>query len=118
MAHTTYNAVEAAAGAYGPTWRRGVATDHLYLVIDAGAVVHISPSGRTYVQEGRECLPVLCGEVIEIATEDGPMSGRCGEYVYDNDLACPGHAAQIWAWRGESEYERFLAEQRAERAGR
>jgi len=95
-------------GTYGPDFDRpGVATDHVRLALDAGYVVRVAASGRTYVApaSGGTAVPVVCGEIIQVWTEDGPTSGRCGLPVLHDACACPGHAEQIAAWRSQDDYE-------------
>lgn len=92
-------------GAYGQDWSQGVLAEHVGLV--GNALRRVSASGRLYVYEfsaGRmaSAVPVLCGELVEIWTEDGRIDGRCGGSVYGMDgFACPGHSAQIEEWRSE-----------------
>ena len=104
-----------AIGTYGPDFdRQGVATDHVHDALDAGYVVRVAATGRTYLAPatGGTAVPVVCGELIQVFTEDGPMSGRCGLPVLNDDCACPGHAAQIAAWRSQSSYDEALWERR------
>ncbi len=59
---------------------------------------------------------VLCSEIVMVATEDGPMDGRCKGPVEMGDiLACRGHASQIRGWRAQSELETVAWEQELER---
>lgn len=97
----TERTVAAWTGHYGPDWRRGVVSDHLHLVVvEGGATVHTSASGRrTYVTHDGVTEPVLCSELVEVPTEDGPIEGRCGRYVV-NGVTCEGHA---WLIQREEE---------------
>src|ERR1041384_2432525 len=88
-------------GAYGPDWRTGVLTDHVGAAEAAGMKVHAPRHGKaTYVTgpAGGTSVPVLCGEIIEIATEDGPIDGRCGRDVRPGEFGCPGHHEMILSY--------------------
>ena len=93
---------------YGPDWRLGVLTEHLQLVHAAGVHVRRSASGRrTYVvAEDGCCFPVVCSELVEVLTEDGRMSGRCGVPVEGEAWACEGHQIEMENWLAMSEAER------------
>jgi hypothetical protein len=89
-------------GSYGQDWTQGVLAEHL----PAGVELKVVASGKLLALrpiEGRkmlEAVPVLCGEIVEIYTEDGRMDGRCGLPVHGIDgFACPGHQASILAYR-------------------
>lgn len=87
-------------GAYGQDWVTGVLAEH----VPADVSVYVSSNGKTFVMEtkgSRVALPVLCGEIVEIYTEDGTIHGRCGQPVYERGIACPGHQEMIEAWRNE-----------------
>lgn len=104
--------------AYGPDYRLGVITDHVGQAQAAGWTVHVAASGRTYISDPKgAALPVLCGEIVRIDTEDGPTDGRCGHFVDHDDIACAGHAVGINAWRNASEIERVAIEAREDRNG-
>jgi len=81
----------------------GVITDHVYRALDAGYVVRVAASGRTYVHPaaGGTAVPVLCGEIVPVLTEDGWTDGRCALPVMNNERGCPGHEPQIAAWADE-----------------
>lgn len=80
-------------GAYGQDWTSGVLAEHL----DRATPVYVDLNGLTWA----DSWPVLCGELVEIWTEDGRMDGRCGLQVHNNGYACPGHMEAIQAWRDE-----------------
>lgn len=88
-------------------WIDGVITDHVGRALEAGYVVHVAASGRTYIapEAGGTAVPVLCGEIVAVPTEDGWVDGRCASPVMNDDVACPGHAAQINAWRDERQWD-------------
>jgi hypothetical protein len=98
-------------GVYGPDHTYGVLSEHLHRV--PPEKVRTLASGTLVVQAGRECFPVLCSEVVPIATEDGIVSGRCGGRVKGIDgFACEGHTRQIEGWREQSELDAIEWEQR------
>lgn len=80
-------------GSYGQTWRTGVISDHVSLMLQGGHFVHYSGNGAIHVVEsgtGRTAR-VLCSEIVEVATEDGPISGRCGNPLFTFGLECARH---------------------------
>lgn len=108
-------------GSYGHAWRVGVVSDHVAWAERVGArivrgalatwVVDDEASGRAY--------PVLCGDIVEIDTEDGPIDGRCGLLAVDQDeLACEGHAVERRAYLAMCEAERAYLEREQDRCGR
>lgn len=102
---------------YGEAYQfTGVLTEHLALV--APEAIRNFASGRKVVAaDSGHAYFVCCSELIEVHTEDGPMSGRCGAPVYGEDWACPGHQAQIDGWRSQTEAETIQWERDLERAG-
>ena len=74
-------------GAYGQDWRTGVLSEE---------------APWTVTCEG-EVFPVLCSEMLEVSTEDGPIVGRCGRDVvagvFDRAVTvphwCEGHAPAV-----------------------
>lgn len=53
----------------------------------------------------------VCPELVPVLSEDfGWGDGRCLAPVVPGGFACPGHTAEIEAWRGMSEPERAAAE--------
>ena len=89
-------------GRFGQDWTEGVLSEGLDLPtrrLTGGTLVAIDGDGFA--------LKVLCSEVVEIRTEDGRTDGRCGHPVDAEGWACPGHAAMIARWRGESEIDRW-----------
>lgn len=96
-------------GAYGQEWTHGVLVDH---VEDSDTVVFVK--GEAFVKDGVERVPVLCGEFVEVWTEDGPMDGRCGRPVpkvgHEAGHACEGHAMMRAGWMNMDELERLDVE--------
>jgi hypothetical protein len=89
MASKTWDRV----GRYGPTWREGILAEH---VIDAEQVHALG-------------VPVLCGEIVWIQTEDGRMDGRCGGPVTGPDgWTCESHTPEE-GWDAECEHGMTLA---------
>lgn len=91
--HTRMN-IDRFVSSYGSEWRAGVITEHLALLpydnvrlLASGTPVVVNADGTAY--------PVLCSELVEIATEDGIITGRCGERVHGDAFGCAGHEALI-----------------------
>lgn len=99
-------------GCYGQGWTQGILIDRISDALAAGALVHESPRGFLFLTgpRGGSADPVLCGDFVEIWTEDGRMDGRCGLPVKAGDFACPGHQAERNHWRNSSEEERCWLE--------
>lgn len=104
-------------GAYGYDYGQvGIISEHLHLVdIEIkvprhGRPLAVAPDGTT--------AKILCSEVISVPTEDGPVSGRCGERVETKDgYACPGHTEVIEGWHLQTELEGAYWEYQQEREG-
>lgn len=107
-------------GNYGPDWRRGVLTDHEAAFEAAGGRIRTLASGRRQVAVAPDgsTVPVVCGDIVEISTEDGPMSGRCGEDAVPGRYACEGHADARDAWMAMSPIEQAAQERREEEYAR
>lgn len=94
---TTDTRPAAFVGAYGPDWRAGVLSEHLDLFKRAGGAFLASPSdmaGWALIPAedgGTDAYPVVCSELVEVWTEDGPASGRCGSPALDATGTCPAH---------------------------
>lgn len=84
-------------GAYGQDWVTGVLAEH----VSEDTCIIVDTSGRTFVLTNDDNFPVLCGEIVEIQTEDGLISGRCGLSVYNRGYACPGHQEAIESYRND-----------------
>jgi hypothetical protein len=87
----TKTPLESVTGAYGPSWREGVLTDHLYLAEQRGLVLHEARNGAAWIRppEGGRAVRVVCSELVWIDTEDGRIDGRCGRPVIHGE--CPRH---------------------------
>lgn len=86
------------AGSYGTSWLPGVLAEHVELFVQAGGILRPRrDGGRWAVDETGHAVPVVCGELIQVWTEDGPQSGRCGKPATD-DGACVEHSAIFTAW--------------------
>lgn len=83
-------ALDGLTGYYGQEWKRGILLDHLHLAKEHGLRVTTVAAGTTWISEGtRVAVPLVCGELIWIDTEDGRIDGRCGLRL--NHFACPRH---------------------------
>ena len=92
-------------GQYGPDFEdRGLISEHVDVFEAAGGTFRVTGSGRTWavLPDGR-AYPVLCSDLIEVWTEDGRMTGRCGAPTV-RDGSCEGHAAERDAWRDDAAY--------------
>jgi hypothetical protein len=77
---------------YGQDWTQGVISEHLGEARSAGLTITTSPDGAMTVSaDDGTTFPVLCSELIMVATEDGPISGRCGRPVIGNGYGCTAH---------------------------
>lgn len=38
-----------------------------------------------------KAIPVVCSEIVQVDTEDGPVSGRCGVNALDVTGTCDAH---------------------------
>ena len=93
-----YGALPGLTGHYGPYGAAvGIVTDHIGLALESGCVLVLGgTAGAALRDENGNTIPVLCGELIEIYTEDGRGTGRCGRPVHVGDgrgagLVCPLH---------------------------
>ena len=79
-------------GAYGQNGRWGVISEHMDLFQRAGGDIRraYTHAGWAVVEDGR-AFPILCSEVIRIETEDGPTSGRCGNFSIAGKGICTAH---------------------------
>lgn len=79
-------------GAFGPRWRAGVLSEQLDLFKRAGGVHRPSRSlGAGWAVIEGKAYPVVCSELVRVDTEDGPVSGRCGENALDATGTCAYH---------------------------
>lgn len=103
-------------GSYGTDWKPGVLVEHLEAFVLAGGIVRpaASGSGALWAVVDRRAYRVVCAEIIEVATEDGPISGRCGQPVKRHG-ACERHAEIIEEWAAQTEAETIAWER--DRAG-
>lgn len=89
----TTDPIFAFAGAYGPRWREGILIDHVDAAQRAGHVLVRTGSGHGWMHPatGGRAIRVVCGELIKISTEDGPVSGRCGAPALLDTGRCDVH---------------------------
>lgn len=101
-------------------YRQGVASDHLAAAAALEGVRVVAGALSEYVVDDAAdgaAYPVLCSEVIEVLTEDGPSDGRCGALATDQELgSCAGHADERRQWVALSEAEKAAWERAPERA--
>lgn len=89
----------------------GILVDHLADAEAHGAQPVTSAAGTQSVllwdaDGNADVFPVVCGDLIEVWTEDGPISGRCGLPVLADGYACEGHTAEREDWSALSEPEK------------
>ena len=86
--------VEGWVNTYGRDWNFvGVATDHTDLAVESepGARLDVVEGDQVVVAADGTVYPVCCGEIVEVYSEDGYATGRCGGPVAEGDWACRGH---------------------------
>lgn len=93
---------------YGPE-NEGIISEHLHA---AQVPTRRLAGGRWVAVIDGYAVPVLCPDVIAINTEDGPGTGRCGDYVDAEGGLCEGHHRQVKAWLALSEPEKAAWERR------
>lgn len=99
-------------GTYGPTWRTGVLSEMVDAFTRAGGAVRPAASGSGLwwaVPPGELAVPVVCSELVWVNTEDGPVTGRCGEDATRGG-SCAGHRNELDAWAAMTEPQRALWE--------
>lgn len=98
-------------GYYGEDFTAGILAEHLHLADPD--LVRTLASGTLVVNVDGAAVPIVCGDVIELRTEDGPVSGRCGLPVDPrHGGACTGHARQHDYWHSMSQLDTLIWEQR------
>lgn len=101
-------------------YRRGVASDHVRAAAELEGVVVVTGTLCQYVVDEAAdgaAYPVLCSELVEVSTEDGPSDGRCGFLATDQEMgSCAGHAEERREWTAMSEAEKAHWERQPERA--
>lgn len=77
---------------YGRGWKPGVVVDDVPAFEAAGGVVRDGAHGGMWaVVEGGRAYPVVCGDIVMLDSEDGPVTGRCGLAASSETGACVGH---------------------------
>lgn len=107
------------AGLYGRDWKLGILLEHVDHLVGAGTVfLRYDAEGFASLRQGDTVIPVACGDIIEIPTEDGPISGRCGLPVHRDVVrtygSCPWHAGERQAWEAMTEREKLQWEKELE----
>lgn len=92
-------------------YREGLLSEHVEAFRAAGGTVRFaaSGSGRAWaVRSDGRAVPVVCGYIIEVFTEDGRDSGRCGADAYSGTYGmCEGHGAECARFMASTEAERL-----------
>jgi hypothetical protein len=87
--------VEGWVSTYGRDWNFvGVAVDHIRIVLEeeSDARLDVDENGdQVVVAADGSIYSVCCGEIVEVYSEDGYATGRCGRPVANGDWACWGH---------------------------
>jgi hypothetical protein len=92
MNTATEKTVQDWVGNYGPSGRRGIISEHVGAAERAGGRAHVTASGRMWITDGKgAAILVVCSELVEIATEDGPIVGRCGLAINADWGTCTTH---------------------------
>ena len=79
--------IERFIGVYGSDRdRHGVLSDHIGNLEEAGGAVTRTGSGLAYFPDEMVMVPILCSDIIEVWTEDGRETGRCGERVAGHNI--------------------------------
>jgi hypothetical protein len=79
-------------GVYGRgPFTTGIISEHVDLALRAGFTLHTGVDGDYLKDAEGDTALVLCSELIEVVTEDGRESGRCGIPVIPDQWACEGH---------------------------
>lgn len=109
-ATTTHADLDQFIGSYGQGWKVGLISEHVPAFLAAGGTVRqASRGGHWAVVDGR-AYRVLCSELVQVETEDGPISGRCGQVALVEG-SCEAHAEEREQWMALSEAERRFYEQ-------
>lgn len=106
MSALTFSPLEVLVGAYGPAWRSGVLIDNTDRFVAEGGSIRVGRHATWAVMLNGKAFPVVCGALVEVATEDGPLSGRCGRDVEGDRGACGSHADERDEWMSMGERER------------
>jgi hypothetical protein len=97
--------------------RRSLLIDHTDLFETAGGTIRVGKHSTWAVLPGGEAVPVVCGDLVPVRTEDGPSDARCGCNVVGDRGACEGHADERDAYRAQSESERAYDERVRDQEG-
>jgi hypothetical protein len=78
-----------------------------------GSWVTLIPEGRCF-----RAVRVVCGNIVEVADEDGVSTGRCGAPVVGSEgFACEGHTDERVQYERLPEYARLAMEIRRDAEG-
>lgn len=88
----------------------GILVDNVGAAVLLGARTVSGSDGREYLIVGYKAYPVLCGDIVPMATEDGPSDGRCGQRARAEFGQCEWHSSErIW-WGSLTEAEKIGVE--------
>lgn len=113
----TVHPAERYVGAYGQSYRSGVLIDHQVAFTEAGGTIRVGKHSTWAIIPKMAAIPVVCGHLVWIDTEDGPIDGRCGANVVGDRGACEGHADERDEWMSMSEPERCAWERNRDEMG-
>lgn len=86
-------------GFYGNAHRSGLISEHVELFKSAGGEIRKGNAHAGWAVIEGKAYPILCSEIVRIDTEDGPVSGRCGEFALPISGRCAYHEeAYIGGW--------------------
>ena len=94
----------------------GLLSEHEYLFTQEGGIIRTLANGNRVALVPREsgcsmdAYPIVCSELVQDFTEDGPISVRCGLRCEGEAYACPGHFEEIERYRSMREDERYFLE--------
>lgn len=90
--------------------RRSVLIDHTDLFVAAGGTIRVGKHATWAFLPKGAGIPVVCGDLVPVHTEDGMSDARCGLNVVGNRGACEGHADERDYYMAQSEAERAFDE--------
>jgi hypothetical protein len=88
----TTRTVHDLTGVYGRgPFRTGILSDHLHIALAAGMELRTGQDGDYVKDADGDTALILCSELVEVWTEDGRSTGRCGTPVLPDQWACEAH---------------------------
>lgn len=83
-------------GNYGNAHRSGLISEQVDLFVRAGGEIRKGNAHMGWAVIEGKAYPILCSEVVRIDTEDGPVSGRCGQFALPVSGMCACHEECYW----------------------